>query len=99
MRLWINLEKSSRELIYIYVSKNIAADALSRLDKNRYPNNTTFYDNNIVEPTLESLCKNIALNKEDILHHTSFKTIMRFREKDKSLVETVKEYPKDYSIK
>ena len=39
------------------------------------------------------------LNKEDVLHPTSFKTIMRFQQKDKSLIEIAKEKPKDYSIK
>ena len=29
---------------------------------------------------------------------TSFKTIMRFRQKDKSLIDIAKEKPKDYSI-
>ena len=36
-------------------------------------------DNSKVEPTLESLNENFALNNEDISHCTSFKTMMRFQ--------------------
>ena len=43
--------------------------------------------------------KNFAINNEDILHPTSFITIMRFQQKDKSLIENAKEKSKDYSIK
>ena len=48
--------------------------------------------------TLESLSENFTLNK-DVLHPTSLKTIMRFQQKDKSLIEIVKENRKVYSIK
>ena len=70
-------------------SKNIVADALSRLDiiDNLDKDNTSTNSNNIhnkVEPTLESLSENFTLNKEDVLHPTSFKTIMRFHQQDKS---------------
>ena len=85
----------------IKCSKNIVADALSRLDKIDtigVLNNTTTY-NNKAELTLESLNENSNLNKEDILHPNSFKTIMRFQQKDKSLSKIAKENPKDYSIK
>ena len=55
---------------YIKGSKNIVADALSRLDEidnlNNL-NNTNSY-NNKVEPTLESLSENFILNKEDDRH-------------------------------
>ena len=44
---------------------------------------------------MESLSEHFPLNKEDVLHPTSFKTIMRFQQKDKSLIEK----PDDYSIK
>ena len=50
-------------------------------------------NSNKVEPTLESLSENFALNKEDILHPTSFKTIMRFQHGNKSLIEIAKEKP------
>ena len=101
MRWWLILEEFSPELIYIKGSKNIVADALSRLDKIDNVNNTSsnnIDNNNKVEPTLESLSEHFALNKEDVLHPTSFKTIMRFQQKDKSLIEIAKEKPKDYSI-
>ena len=40
-----------------------------------------------------------ALNKEDLLHPTSFKTIMRFQQKGKFLIEIAKEMFKVYAIK
>ena len=45
------------------------------------------------------LSKNFALNKEDVLHPTSFKTIMRFQQKDESLIEKAKKTHNNYSIK
>ena len=100
MRWWLEIEDISPELIYIKGSKNIVADALSRLDKIEHLNNTnSINNNNKVEPTLENLSEHFALNNEDVLHPTSFKTIMRFQQKDKSLIEIVKEKPDDYSIK
>ena len=75
MRWQLTLEEFSPELIYIKGSKNIVAGDLSRLDKINNVNN----ENNIkVEATLESLSENFSLDKEDVLHPTSFKTIMRF---------------------
>ena len=50
-------------------------------------------NNNRVEPSLESLSEHFALSKEDVLHPTSFKTIMRFQQKDKSLIQIAKEKP------
>ena len=52
-----------------------------------------------MEPTLESLSENFALNNEDVLHSTSFKTIVRFQQNDKSLIEIAKEKPNYHSIK
>ena len=49
---------------------------VSRLDEVNNLNNTYSY-NYKVEPPLESLSKNFALKEEDVLHPTSFKTIMR----------------------
>ena len=56
-------------------------------------------NNDKIEPTLESLRENFALNKEDVLLPTSFKTNMRFLQKDKSLIEITNKKPNDYSIK
>ena len=71
----------------------------NRID-NLYNTSSNNNNNNKVEPTLESINEDIALNKEDVLHPTSFnKTIMRFQQKDKSLIEIDKEKLKDYSIK
>ena len=56
MRWRLILEEFSPELIYIKGSKNIVADALSRLDKIDYPNKKrNESNNNNVEPTLEKL--------------------------------------------
>ena len=61
---------------------------------------STNSNNNKVESTVESLSENSALNKYDVFHPTSFKTIMRFQQqKDKSLIEVAKEKPKDYFIR
>ena len=65
---------------------------VSCLEKIDNINNIT---NNNTEPTLESLSENFVLNKKDVLYPTSFKTIMRFQQKDKSLIEIVKEMPKE----
>ena len=74
MRWRLIREEFSPELIYSKTSKNIVADALSRLDKIDYLNkDNAESNNNKVESTLESLNENFALNKEDVLHPTSFK--------------------------
>ena len=102
MRWRLTLEKLTPQLIYIKGSKNTVADALSRLDKIDNLNNTRssndYNNNNKVEPTLESLSKHFALSKEDILHLTSFKTIIRVQQKDKSLIEIAKDKPKHYPL-
>ena len=72
-------------------SKNIVVDYLGRLYKIDNLNNKNIY--NKVEPALESLGENFALNKEDVLHPTCFKTFMRFQQKGKSLIEIVKKQP------
>ena len=97
MRWQLILEEFSPELIYIRCSKNIVADDLSYLDKLDNVNSNN--NHNDVEPSLESLSENFALNKEDVLHPTSFKAIMRFQQKDKSVIDIAKEKSNDYSIK
>ena len=65
MRWRLILEELSLEIIYIKGSKNIVADALSCLEKiNNLNNTSTNFYNNKVQPTLESLSENFALNKE-----------------------------------
>ena len=96
MRRRLILEDFSPELIYIKGNKNIVADALSRLDNidNLNKSSTeTNNNNNKVESTIESVSENFALNNEDVLYPTSFKTILRFQWKDKSLIEISKEEP------
>ena len=77
MRWQLILEEFFPEVIDIKGSKNIIADVLRCLDKIDNLYNT--YNYNKVEPTLEKLSKNFALNKEDLLHLISFKTTMRFQ--------------------
>ena len=45
------------------------------------------------------MSENLALNYEDIIHPTSFKTMMRFQPQDNSLLGIDQEKPEDYSIK
>ena len=52
-----------------------------------------------VEPTLEKISEDFALNKEEVLHPTSFNTNMSYQQKDKSLINIAKEKSNDYSIK
>ena len=79
MRSQLVLEKLNPELIHMKGSKNIVADAFSRLNKidnlnNNNDSNNDNNNNNKVEPTLESLCASLALNKEDILRPDRIKT-------------------------
>ena len=68
----------------------IATDAFSCLDQIDHLNNTN--PNNIkVELTLESLSEIFAWNNEDVLHSTSFRTIMRFQQKDEFVIDIAKE--------
>ena len=85
------LEKFSPELIYIKGFKNIIADGLNHLDKIDQLNYTNSINSNEAYPTLESLSENFALNKEDIHLPASFKTIMRFQQKDISAIKIAKE--------
>ena len=62
------LEEYDCKLIYIQVSKNIAADAFSRLD---------IVDSPIpVKNNIKSVNEYYRLEDEDISHHTNYKTIM-----------------------
>ena len=45
------------------------------------------------------MSENCALNNADIIHPTSFKTIMTFQQQDNSLIVIAKEKPEDYSMK
>ena len=49
--------------------------------------------------SLDKTSENFTLNEKDVLHTTSFKSITRFQQQDKSLIEIVKEKPNKYSIK
>ena len=94
MRWRLILEEYSPELVYIQGSKNIVADALSRLEikDNKEP----------IAPNLEALAENFALSKNDLpeeIHPTSYKTIMKHQQMDKLLIEKAKSNVNDYSIK
>ena len=83
MRWRLILEEYSPELIYIQGSKNVAADALSRLelDDNAEP----------IKEDAQSLAEHFALEEEDILHPTSYKTIMHYQQLDKPLIKLAKD--------
>ena len=83
MRWQLILKEFSFKLIYIKGSKNIVADALSHQYKidNR---NDTNCNNFKVEPTVESLSENFALNKKMFFTPLVSK---RFQHMDKSLIE------------
>ena len=89
MRWRLILEEYSPELIYIQGSKNIAADALSRLDIVDTPNP--------VKNNFKSINEHYGLENEDISHPTNYKTIMRNQQKDKELIK-IAQNNKDYSI-
>ena len=90
MRWRLILEEYNTELIYIQGSKNFVADALSRLD---------ILDTNIpIMPNMSSLAEHFSFEKEDVLHSVNYKTIMKYQQDDKPLIETAK-LNKDYSIK
>ena len=53
MKWWLILEEYNPELIYIQDSKNITADALSRLD--------IVDTNNLIKPNMSSLAAHFSL--------------------------------------
>ena len=90
MRWRVILEEYNSELIYIQGSKNIAADALSRLD---------LVDTYIpIKHNMSSLAGYFSLEREDVLHPVNYKTIMRYQQNNNPLNETAK-LNKDNSIK
>ena len=84
MRWRLILEEFSPKLINNKGHKKIVSDALSGLDK---------IDNlkNKNEPTFYNIKEEFSLNNMEVLNSTSFKTIMRFQHKDKSLIEIADE--------
>ena len=75
-------EEYNQELICIQGSKNITADALSILD--------IVDTNNSIKPNMSSLAEHFSIEKEDILYPVNYKTIMRYQQNDKLLIETAK---------
>ena len=61
------LEVYNLELIYIQGSKNIAADALSRLDE--------VDTNNPIKPNMSSLVEHFPSEIEDVLHPVNYKNL------------------------
>ena len=90
MRWRLILEEYNPELIYIQGSKNITANALSRLD--------VVGTNNPIQLYMSSLAKQFSLEKEDVLHPVNYKTIMQYQQNNKPLIETAK-VNEDYFIK
>ena len=89
MRWRLILEEYRPELIYIQGSKNIAADALSRLDIVDTPNP--------VKNEIKSINEHYRLENEDISLSTNYKTIIQNQQKDKELIK-IAQNNKDYSI-
>ena len=92
MRWRLILEEYNPELIYKQGSKNITANALSRLD--------IVDNNNPIKPDMSSLVEHFALKKEDVLHPVTYKIIMQYQQtiNQKPLIEPAK-LNKYYSIK
>ena len=90
MRWRLILEEYSPELIYIKGTKNIPADALSRLE--------LVTDPEPIKADPQTLAEQFAIEKEDLSHPTSYKSIMKSQQLDKTLIETAK-LDKKYSIK
>ena len=106
------LEEYSPELIYIKGTKNIVADALSRLDNGEYepksPQEELFLTANCLanmdtDPTYHlSAVEEAELysNEEDDVPSFSFtyKNIMKEQQADKKLVATAKANPREYTV-
>ena len=90
MRWRLILEEYSPELVYIKGTKNIPADALSRLD--------LVTDPEPIKADPQSLKEHFALEEEDLLHPTNYKNIMRSQQKDTTLIKTAKA-DNNYSLK
>ena len=90
MRWRLIAEEYSPELIYVQGSKNVAANVLSRLDLDT--------DAEPVPATAHKMAEHFALEEEDIFHPTSYKTILRYQQKDIAQSKIAKEH-KDFSIK
>jgi len=94
MRWRLILEEFSLELVYIKGSKNVVADALSRLELEEVENE--------VPSTLDGLAEHYGLEKDDLpktAHPTKYKTIMSHQLKDKSLMKLINNKVKHYSNK
>ena len=50
-----------------------------------------------MKPYMSSLADHFSLEKEDVAHLVYYKTIMQYKQNNKSLIETAKSR-KDYSI-
>ena len=78
MQWRLNLEECSPELIYIQGSKNIAADASSRLNIVDTPNPT--------EHNIKSINEYCGLEDEDISHPTNYKKNMCNQQNDEDSI-------------
>ena len=76
-------------LIYIQGSKNIAADALSRLD--------IVDTSNPVENNMKSVNECYGLENEDSSHPINYNAIVQNQQKDKELIK-IAQTNKDYCI-
>jgi len=92
MRWRLILEEYGPQLEYVKGEKNIVADALSRLDINPEPGDTS---------DLEYLAEHFGLDQKDLpddFFPLQYKLIQKEQQNDKTLMQKLKENPK-YSIK
>ena len=82
-------EEYSPELIYIQGSKNIAPDALSRLDIVDTPN--------LIKNNMKSINEQYELEDEDISCPSNYKTFVEYQQNNKELIN-IAQNNKDYSI-
>ena len=71
MRWRLILEEYNPDLIYNQDSKNIAADALSRLD--------TVDINNPIKPNMSAFAAHFSLEKEDVPCTVNYKNITQYQ--------------------
>ena len=96
MRWRLILEEYGPELHYIKGSKNIVADALSRLEINDHDNIDPNKTNNV------DLAEHFGLEEDDVpddAHPINYKTLMTNQQKDNKLIENARKYPDRYTLR
>ena len=94
MRWRLILKGYSPEIVHIQGSTNIAADTHNHLELDE--------NENTIQTNIQSMVEHFALDRNDLLdnlHSVNYKTIMKFQQKDKTLIETANIKAKSYYIK